>query len=242
MEVEVICGMELDKIYSRREESYDKNYHLRNFFIHYKDYIDVSMSKKDKDTFKRILDSTQKSLENVDVNKTTIFICEKPINKYLFLSAFAKLPRLVTHRYLNFIQLMDIWNQNANETNQRLENDEIFRTEQDIREDVFCLYIDRTYEGCIPPFQQNVLPSFISSRNNRVNRRREGLITWIFYQGTFAELQASETFKTTLKQFQSDADFFQIIDLNGSNIESVKTVTATTLSGTGINNSIGDIY
>ena len=191
----------------------DEDFHIKNFILHYKKYIDLSLVKSDEKKFYSILDKTREEILKIeDIEKNTLFICDSNISRYVFLSAFSRLPRLVTNRQMNLMNIVDIWNKNDDWRNERLENDEVFFSEQDIREDVLCLYIDKVM--LTDARTGGIANTVLSTRSDKVNKRFERLITWVFFRGTEDELKNHQHLSSMYELFMSDKDHYQIVNLN----------------------------
>ena len=191
----------------------DDNFHKNNFMLKYKKYIDVQTLKDNKELFLKVLSNVEEEIKKIgNLQKNTLFICNDNISKYVFLEALSTLPRLVSERSVNLIDLVDVWYGNGRSTNIRKDDEETIYSEQDIREDVVCVYADKamfagkTYAG--------ILNSFLSSRSDRLNIRHEPLYTWVFYRGTIGYMRTEEIAKQTYEFFNADPVHYQIVNLS----------------------------
>jgi hypothetical protein len=191
----------------------DDNFHTNNFMLKYKKYIDLQTYKENKEMFLKVLSKVEVEVRKIEnIQKNTLFICNDNISKYIFLSALSTLPRLVSERHMNLIDLVDIWYGQGRSTNIRKEDDESIYSEQDIREDVVCVYMDKSmFTG---KSYGGIFNSFVSSRSDRVNLRRENLYTWSFYRGTIESLRTHDIAKCIYEHFTSDPIHYQIVDFS----------------------------
>lgn len=191
----------------------DKDFHIKNFVLHYKKYLDLYLVKADEKKFNEILDTTRGEILKIDsVEKNTLFICGADISRYVFLSAFSRMPRLVSNRLMNVMDLQDVWWQNSNSDNVKKEDEEVLHSEQDIREDVLCIFIDSsmfTNDG-----SAKIVNTVLSSRADRVNKRYESLITWVFYRGSVENLKNDKSMSLVYDFFISDPVHYQVVDLS----------------------------
>lgn len=215
---------------------YMENIHRRNFFLHYKKYIDAPLAKESEKKYLEVLDSVQSEVNKIqNVNKNLLFLCNANIGKYVFLSCFFRLPKLVSNRMMNLMNLIDIWNHNSTPDNEKLEADDTFYSEQDIRDDVLCLYIDKSM--LTERRAGGMVNTVLLSRSERLNKRGDSLISWVFFRGSIEDLKTNSNLLSIYENFVSDRFRYEIVDLRildnifGGNSSSVKD-----------NKSLEDIY
>ena len=192
----------------------DKDFNSNSFISYYKKYIDVTLFNSDRVLFCNILGKIRKYFfDNVKtLNKDTLFICDQNVNKMTFLSAFSTLNRLVTNRYFNMLNLVDIWCKNADWTNKRLDDSDAFSSEQDILDDVLCIFIDKNMYTT--KMSGKVINTVVVSRNNKLNSRREKLVTWVFFYGSPSDIINNENINNIYNLFSTRSGDCQIIDLS----------------------------
>lgn len=195
---------------------YMDNIHRRNFFLHYKKYIDAPLAKENEKKYFEVLDRVQAEVNKVkNVNKNLLFLCNANIGKYIFLSCFFRLPKLVSNRMMNLMNIIDIWNHNSTPDNEKLEAEETFYSEQDIREDVLCLYIDKSM--LTERRAGGMVNTVMLSRSDRLNRRGESLISWVFFRGGIEDIKQNSNLVSIYENFISDKMRYSVIDLSSLN-------------------------
>ena len=139
---------------------YDKNFHTKNFILHYKQLVNRDEFMKDKVKYGKMLDTMSKTI-NVDENRSILFIGSKDIHKEIFLSLFSRYDTLQSYYYCSMMMLHDIfWGNRGSENTNILDDDKMFSL-QDITQDVLCLFINREM---IPTKNASVVGSVITSR------------------------------------------------------------------------------
>lgn len=213
-----------------------KDYHIKSFISNYKKYFDVDLIKKNENEFYKKLDNVRKEILKIeDVGKNTLFLGnDQEIDKYVFLSCFSVLNRLVSSRYVNMMNIIDIWFKNNTSDNMKIEDEDVLYSEQDIKEDVLCVYVNKWMS--MNKLTAVILNTVISSRNGRVNRKGEKLITWVYYNGSVGELKNS-CLGEVYNMFSSDKHFYQIIDLSSKGLKVHNSINTSTSV-----NPLDDIY
>lgn len=204
-----------DSVYSGVEQT--QEFYNKRFFLHYKDFLDLERLRDDKEGYREDIRRISKLVKDVDFNKNLLFISSKDISKILFLIGFSKLDRLSSFRYMTILDLIDVRRGFRTFENGNLPEDLVMLSEQDIREDVFCLYCDEYMYMTMK--SDMYVTSAIEGREQRRNRKGNKFLNWIFYRGDY------ETFKNDagscgiLKYFHSkDKKDFRIVDFNVGNI------------------------
>ena len=228
------------------EEAYnrgsrDSKFHEKNFLLFYKKFINLNLLKKDRKGYMNILSNLEKMLSGVNFNTTNIlFICDEPIDKEVFLHGFSKVEKLKTHYYCNIMKIMDIWWGNCKKDNTNISEDEIMYSEQDIKQDVFCLYIEK---DMVAHNMGNTVNSIIASRNNCTNSKGDILQNWIFYKGNMNSLEESNYFGSILNMFKNGNEDFLIVDMNNrGNAQISKGRSVVNTVGKNENNNLSDVY
>ena len=201
---------ENNEIYSRVSQS--EGQRKEAFMVYYKNYINIHMYKRDRETYIKTLGKVESLLKDVaDVNRNILVISTNNIDREVFLTLFSKKERFTTNRYVNAPQVYDVFWDKCGKDNVRLDDDEVMYSTQNYNEDVLCISMsaDQYVHGVGP-----ILNSVIDSRRNRMNVRGESLITWMFYRGTVAEMSEDRDYKMPLNYFKSQGDDFIIIDMN----------------------------
>ena len=129
-----------DSVYSGVEQT--QEFYNKRFFLHYKDFLDLDRLRDDKEGYREDIRRISKLVKDTDFNKNLLFISSKDISKILFLIGFSKLDRLSSFRYMTILDLIDVRRGFRTFENGNLPEDLVMLSEQDIREDVFCLYCD----------------------------------------------------------------------------------------------------
>jgi len=184
---------------------YDKNFHTKNFILHYKQLVNRDEFMKDKVKYGKMLDTLSKTI-SVDENKSILFIGSKDIHKEIFLSLFSRYDTLQSYYYCSMMMLHDIfWGNRGSENTNILDDDKMFSL-QDITQDVLCLFINREM---IPTKNASVVGSVITSRCMLSHKKRN----WIFFNGFVSDMLDREGYKSIYDLFNSNDDFV-VVDLN----------------------------
>lgn len=184
---------------------YDKNFHTKNFILHYKQFVNKDEFMRDKVKYGKLLDTISKTVK-VDENKSILFIGSKDIHKEIFLSLFSRYDTLQSYYYCSMMMLHDIfWGNRGSENTNILDDDKMFSL-QDITQDVLCLFINREM---IPTKNASVVGSVITSRCMLSHSKRN----WIFFNGFVSDMLDREGYKSIYDLFNSN-DEFVVVDLN----------------------------
>jgi hypothetical protein len=184
---------------------YDKNFHTKNFILHYKNLIDVNKFKADRVSYGKRIDMLSKLLSNIDINKNILFIGGQDIHRELFLAMLSKFETLQSYYYCSMMQLHDIfWGNRGSENTHLMDEDKMYSL-QDITERVLCLYINREM---IPTRNASVVGTVITNRCMLPNK-----VNWLYFHGFTSDMLDRDGFKSIYDLFKS-GDTFTIIDLN----------------------------
>lgn len=184
---------------------YDKNFHTKNFILHYKNLIDVNKFKSDRVAYGKRIDALSKVLSNVDKDKNILFIGGHDIHRELFLSLLSQFETLQSYYYCSMMQLHDIFWGNRGSENTHLMDDEKIYSLQDITERVLCVYINREM---IPTRNASVVGTVVTNRCMLPNK-----VNWLYFHGFTSDMLDRDGFKSIYDLFKS-GDTFTIIDLN----------------------------
>ena len=184
---------------------YDKNFHTKNFILHYKNLIDVNKFKSDRVAYGKRIDALSKVLFNVDKDKNILFIGGHDIHRELFLALLSQFETLQSYYYCSMMQLHDIFWGNRGSENTHLMDDEKIYSLQDITERVLCVYINREM---IPTRNASVVGTVVTNRCMLPNK-----VNWLYFHGFTSDMLDRDGFKSIYDLFKS-GDTFTIIDLN----------------------------
>lgn len=184
---------------------YDKNFHTKNFILHYKNLIDVHKFKSDRVAYGKRIDALSKVLSNVDKDKNILFIGGHDIHRELFLSLLSQFETLQSYYYCSMMQLHDIfWGNRGSENTHLMDEDKMYSL-QDITERVLCVYINREM---IPTRNASVVGTVVTNRCMLPNK-----VNWLYFHGFTSDMLDRDGFKSIYDLFKS-GDNFTIIDLN----------------------------
>ena len=184
---------------------YDKNFHTKNFILHYKNLIDVHKFKEDRVAYGKRIDVLSKLLSNVGINKNILFIGGQDIHRELFLALLSRFETLQSYYYCSMMQLHDIfWGNRGSENTHLMDEDKMYSL-QDITERVLCLYINREM---IPTRNASVVGTVITNRCMLPNK-----VNWLYFHGFTSDMLDRDGFRSIYDLFKS-GDTFTIIDLN----------------------------
>jgi len=196
----------------------DMDFHINNFFKFYKDLINVDMYKKDQETFNRLFLYSLNKIKGVEyLSKPTLFISDYDLSKYIALAGVSTLPKLVSHKYMTLAEVVDIWWGNSKNSNSRLEDDEVYYSEQNIQEDLLIVYTDKYQFLSKNSFE--VMNLVLSSRNTRKGKNLDSQVTWVFYKGTESSMRQGEKSNELYNAFSNDSKC-QIINIGNPGISS----------------------
>ena len=115
---------------------YDKNFHTKNFILHYKNLIDVDKFKADRVSYGKRIDTLSKQLSEIDMGKNILFIGSHDIHRELFLAMLSRFETLQSYYYCSMMQLHDIfWGNRGSENTHLMDEDKMYSL-QDITERV----------------------------------------------------------------------------------------------------------
>lgn len=184
---------------------YDKNFHTKNFILHYKNLIDVNKFKSDRVVYGKRIDALSKVLSNVDKDKNILFIGGHDIHRELFLALLSQFETLQSYYYCSMMQLHDIfWGNRGSENTHLMDEDKMYSL-QDITERVLCVYINREM---IPTRNASVVGTVVTNRCMLPNK-----VNWLYFHGFTSDMLDRDGFKSIYDLFKS-GDTFTIIDLN----------------------------
>lgn len=228
--------MELPENFYRRNKR-DSNFHTKNFLLSYRKLIDVDSFNKDRGAYLRLISDIGKRLKDVDFNSNILFICKENISREVFLTGFSTMPNLCSYFYGNIINIWDIYYGNMRDSNPNIRDEDIVYSEQCILDDVMCIHVDKDMYT-VKTFDR-VLNSVIVSRWDRRNNNGGRLLNWVFFRGTYSDLENSETLSGILRLYMSETGF-NVIDLNKSSTSYVKGKVGTKSEHR--ENDLSDIY
>lgn len=224
---------------------YDKNFHTKNFILHYKNLIDVNKFKKDRVAYGKRIDTLSKQLSDIDMGKNILFIGSHDIHRELFLATLSRFETLQSYYYCSMMQLHDIfWGNRGSENTHLMDEDKMYSL-QDITERVLCVYINREM---IPTRNASVVGTVITNRCMLPDK-----VNWLYFHGFTSDMLDRDGFKSIYDLFKS-GDNFTIIDLNKDipNIfnDDIKTTKTTTKKRKSIkmeevvetSNNVSDLY
>lgn len=195
---------------------YDENYHVKNFLLSYKGLVNLSKLKSYPSEYLKQLNEIQEMTKKVDFTKNSLFVCDRDIAKELFLVGFSRLSTLKTYFYCNMVELFDVWWGNRKNTNLNVDEDKVMFSDQDITQDVLCVYVS---PDLYMSRGSRVVNSSIASRVAKTGKDGQNLLNWVFFCGSDADLR-SDDFYIIKRMFESKSDF-QIIHLSSNGISNV---------------------
>ena len=202
---------------------YDKNFHTKNFILHYKNLIDVHKFKSDRVAYGKRIDALSKVLSSVDKDKNILFIGGHDIHRELFLALLSRFETLQSYYYCSMMQLHDIfWGNRGSENTHLMDEDKMYSL-QDITERVLCVYINREM---IPTRNASVVGTVITNRCMLPNK-----VNWLYFHGFTSDMLDRDGYKSIYDLFKS-GDSFTIIDLNKDMPSLFSSETKTTKSTT----------
>lgn len=188
-----------DRIYNRKRPV--ENSVTINFMVKYQKLVDFSALKSDKDKYVRRLSSISKVVDKVNFNSNLLFISSRDIARDLFLVGFGKLKKLHSYYYCNLMQMYDIFFGNMRPDNPNLAESDIMWSEQNVTEDVLCLFIDEemhAFNHC-----EKMITSFLVSRDCNARFNGRVVYNWVFYRGTISSLEQNDGLRRLLDLFKS---------------------------------------
>ncbi len=188
-----------DRIYNRKRPV--ENSVTINFMIKYQKLVDFSALRSDKAKYVKRLASISKVVDKVNFNSNLLFISSRDIARDLFLVGFGKLKKLHSYYYCNLMQMYDIFFGNMRPNNPNISEDEVMYSEQNVTEDILCLFIDeemRAFDGC-----EKLVTSFLVSRDCNARFNDRVAYNWVFYRGTISSLEQTGGLKRVLDLFKS---------------------------------------
>ena len=228
-----------DNFYTRHKK--DTEFHKKNFLRSYASLVDLDKIKKDSRGYVETMSMLDNKLSGIDFESNILFICRDNINKEVFLNGFSRLPYLHSYFYGNIIKIFDIYWGNMKNDNPNITDEEVMYSEQCINHDVMCVYVDK--EMYAVKTYGKVLNSTIISRNDRRNSRGEKLKNWLFFKGTYSDLENNEALSDILRMFKSEKDNgYIVVDLNTLGVSIVSNVIKSTNKTGSTKNSLSDIY
>lgn len=153
---------------------------------------------------------------SIDWNRPVLFFASEDISRELFLVGMMYRKRLSTYFLTNVIEIVDIYWGNRKRENMHLAEDDMYYSEQDIRQDVLAVYGDTSMGTWKRP---ESLFTTISSRINRGIRENKELGNWVFFRGRKSSLRLQQGFDLTFSHFESmRSQGYQIVDLMSSSL------------------------
>lgn len=229
-----------DSVYSGVEQS--QEFYNKRFFIHYRDFIELDRLRDDKEGYRKDIRKVSGIIRDIDFSKNLLFISSKDISKMIFLIGFSKLDSLSSYRYMTILDLIDVRRGFRTSENNNISEDSTLLSEQDIREDVFCLYCDEYMYMTMK--SDMYVTSAIEGREQKRNRKGERFLNWVFYRGFYDSFKNDAGSSGILRYFHSkDNGRFKVIDLNnGSIVNTIHAAIGSSGSNTSKNQEERDIY
>lgn len=202
----------------------DDNFYKRNFFIHYKRFLDIEAIKKDKKGYVERLHELEKRVSKVNFDNNVLFVCDKDISRDIFLIGFSKLKTLKTYYWCNEMQLHQImYGLMRSDTNPNIKDSESMFSEQDIIQDVLCLYVQ---DGMWEMRSDDEMTSLVLSRCDRSFLEGRKLLNWVFFVGSMYTAENKDNLMKSLFELYKvkESEGWQIVNLTGVGLaESNKT-------------------
>lgn len=209
------------KIYDRGPK--DESFHIKNFMLNYKSLIDISALKEDSKRYISRIRKVNVMLGKVDFTKNLLFVSKENINRDVFFCGFSRLPELHTYYYCSIIDLHEILWGLRRKDNVNISEDEVMYSEQNIKQDVLCIYADS--DSWVTSGISGEVKSTVSSRSNNVNVHGKPLRTWIFFRGTYKEL-TGDKFVGIYDFYKNNPDDYSIVFLDSLGKNNIPPINA----------------
>lgn len=231
-----------DNIYNRVR--LEKDYYVNSFMLHYKELLNLYELKNNKECYMKRIAQAGKLVEGIDFNQNLLFICNENWSKEIFLRGMSKMPNLCSFYHCNIMELHDIFWGNRRRENVNLADDDLMYTEQDIRQDIFCLFMDVDMYSMA---SDRVAVSLISSRHDKSMISNKPKYNWVFFRGTYTELKTTKGYSNVLRLFADNKNNgYSVYDLNSKSVNKKVdniTITPKPVSGNSVGASdLSDIY
>lgn len=209
-----------EEIYHR--VTLDKDYFVKSFIFNYRDLINIRAWKENKKAYLAELARVGKMVDKLNFNQNILFICDNNISKEVFLRGMAQMKELCSYYHCNLMELHDIFWGNRRKDNVNLSEDDMMYTEQDIKQDILCLYMDIDMYSMRT---DRVVVSLVSSRYDKSLLSKKPMYNWIFFRGKYDDLR-TRGFTEVLRMFtEGRNDQFSIYDLNNNSMRITDKVT-----------------
>jgi hypothetical protein len=190
----------------------EKNYFVNSFMQHYKELLNLYELKNNRQGYLKRIERAGKIVKDVDFHQNVLMIFKENISSEVFLRGMSKLETLSSFYHCNLMELHDIFWGNRRKDNVNLTDDEIMYTEQDIKQDVFCLFLDIDMYSMAT---DRVAVSTISSRNDKSRMGNKPKYTWVFFRGTYSDLKNTKGYSGILRLFaENNGKGYTVYDLN----------------------------
>lgn len=190
----------------------DKEYYINSFMYHYKELLNLYELKNNKQAYMDKIKRVEEIVKDINFNQNLLFVCNENISKEVFLSGMSKMKTLSSFYHCNIMELYDIFWGNRRKDNVNLSDGELMYTEQDIKQDIFCLFVD---ENMFSLASDKVVVSLISSRHDKSVISNNPKYNWVFFRGSFTELKTAKGFSKILKLFADNkGKGYSVYDLN----------------------------
>lgn len=228
------------EIYKTRENS--KSFYINRFFNHYKRFVDLDRFKKEQKEYINDLIKLDRKLKNVDFSKSTLFFNSVDISREVFLTGFGRIEKLSTYAYYTIMDIVDIYMAHNRWDNPDIAYGEIKVSEQNIREDVLCLY----GEDFMTHWNKSgfMISDTLSGREHNSKDTRR-LINWFYYKGSYSGAVENPLTVDAVRYFENmKKEGYQIVDLNNLGIDfvSIRTSAEGSTNKAAISNKLSDIY
>lgn len=196
----------------------------RSFLLYYKQFIDIEKRNRNKEAYKALLNILNKRIPKKIFQSNALIICDYPIMSEVFLTIFAKHPKLLSFRYLTLLDVSDCWEGKLQLNNLNIDDKETLYAIKDINEDVMCTYVSRDSLNAVTlPCQY--LSSVMSERFTRRGKNLYKQISIVFFFGTKNLLEESRF--AGIKSFFSSEYNGMVIDLNTN--ETIRSLATSLL-------------
>ena len=217
---------------------YDEKAALKNFFQFYSSLVDRPLIEKNMKAYIKKLEVVEKLVSKVDFNSNILFICDKNIAREVYLSGFRKMSELTSYYFCNMIHLVDIWWGNMKENNPNISSEDLMFSEQNIQQDVLCMYINKDMYSVNG---DKVINTVITSRAEKLTKKKKPMYTWVFFEGAEFDMNI-KGFSLIKTVFENNRDRgYQIINLSSEGISNINQITRTGKVGPS-NSSLEEMY
>lgn len=183
----------------------------KNFLLYYKTFIDLRKRNLDKQAYAKLLNNLGGAIPPNIFDTNVLVVCDKPIMSEVFLSIFAKHPKLLSYRVMTPMDISDLYGGRMQLRNLNMAEDETLYAVRDLDEDVLCLHLSKFMQNDVTLSVQN-MTSVMYSRFSEFGKILPYKISIVFFQGSKTDLCASKFYG--LANFFSTGSNGVTIDLN----------------------------